>query len=59
MAEMMRVKLIKNIFRAGVFCGIGTVLTMEDKLARELIAMKKAVAATPEDEENVQGGNKK
>ena len=59
MAEMVKVKLIKNVFRAGVFCGVGTVLAMEDKLARELIAMKKAVAAIPEDEKEDKGGKGK
>lgn len=50
MADTMKVKMVRDVLRGGKLLPAGTVLELPAKEAKQVIAMKKAVEAGPEDE---------
>lgn len=58
MADTIKVKFVRNVLRGGNLVAEGTVLELSEKDANQVIGMKKAVLAGPEDENKKKEGGK-
>lgn len=58
MGDTMKIKFVRSVLRGGNLVEAGTVITLPEKEAKQVIAMKKAVVAGPEDEPR-KGGKEK